>query len=484
MAKNKFLLFIILSLTIIGYSLYQPYSNINDNICKDCNVIVVSIDTLRADHMGCYGYARNTTPFLDSLSKKSIFFKNAYTPWPKTAPAFASFFTGLNPYNTGVERITLPQHVDDKLVLLPEILKEKGYEVRGVSGNPIMNRLTNMAQGFNDYTIMNKDASHINKKAINDIRAIKDKKFFYWIHYMDPHWPYNPPVTNNDFYNDEYYLENDRIPRCKKDGLINKIKKSYNKDFTDAYTKKLYSKTVDLDYQCFRGGDHLSNKTVKYDSEILFADNHVRAIFDELEDLGIMEKTIIVFLSDHGESLGDHDYYFDHGRLSYNACLKVPLMVLKPGLKPRVIESAVSLTDMFPTLLAFLGIEYDGIIDGEDISFLLDTPDVKRVLFSSAGYALNYQKIYYDGRWKLIVVPDKIDILFYNNQSMLLFDTESDPKEHNNLFGEDVEGMYLLQYHMDVQENHFKDDPEIPEIKEYELGEKQRKILKELGYLS
>lgn len=466
-------------LVLVLYLLVDKYQRRNYEYIGS-NLILISIDTLRADHMGIYGYQRNLTPNMDEFGKDTIFFKNAYAPWPKTTPSFTSFFTGMHPFTTGIERIAPFQKIRDDLIFLTELLRQHGYFTQGKSANPHFSKENNFAQGFDEFeTLSQLEAQQLTQLAIQDLRCIvnKDRKFFYWVHYIDPHWQYKPHKEYaSQFINDALYDSEKMIPVCPK----------YIEYIPDMHQGESYEKTRRLrinrgDFGCcwFEKG-LISESIARYDGEIKHTDTNIGLLLSEIKRLGLFENSVIVLTADHGESLGDHDFYFDHGRFPYNACLKIPLMIHHPRLKPKEVESVVSLIDMFPTLLGILGVHSP--CDGEDISDILLGRERKRIIFSSAGYAINYQKIITDGRWKLIYVPDELDQTFMKNATYQLYDLMKDPGETENLFGSSVKGMYLKDKLDDFLKNKYKKFTQEREALDY--NEDNLRQLKTLGYIN
>ena len=413
--------------------------------CPGANVIFISIDALRADHMGCYGYGRKTTGNIDRFAEKSVFFEQAYAPWPKTTPSFGSFFTGMHPFSIGVERLAPYQWLDDKLVFLSEILKEEGYFTQGRVTNPHLTALSNFNQGFDSYDFHNVlDAKSLTELAVADLKKIiRDKpqeRFLYWVHYIDPHYPYKPPKKYvTPFINDKLYDPDLIIPVCEEKPNYVEIDKEM-----DSYEKTRRKRILRADFECsgYEKG-RLSDVIAHYDGEISFVDENMGILLDEISTLGLFENSIIVLWSDHGESLGDHNFYFDHGRVPYNPCLKVPLIIYHPNIKPKKIRSAVNLIDVFPTLLGMLKVK--AVCEGEDIKSLVLGKEKDRTIFASGGYAIDYQKIMTDGKWKLIYIPDELDRHFMTGARYELYDLRNDPQEKYNLYGKNNQGMYLRE---------------------------------------
>ncbi len=309
------------------------------------NVIIVAVDTLRSDHLGCYGYPRNTSPNIDDLASDGIKFIDCYTPSPRTTPAFASMLTSLPPYKHGAKRNGLS--IFDKTKTLPQYLKEKGfYSGAFVSNWTLKKKLTHLDRGFDTYTeiltrkrwfgLINPEgeAPKINPEVYRWLCKNKGKKFFLFVHYTEPHDPY-----------------------------------IYHKEFDKSYDR------IDPAYYP-QGSNH--KKIRKYDTEIGFVDFYIGKLIQKLKEYGLYENSLIIFLADHGESFGEHDYY-GHGRKLYNSGLRVPLIVKLPGsrLKGTEVKGNVSLLDVTPTIFSLLGYPIPDEMEGKN----LFEPENQRVLF-------------------------------------------------------------------------------------------------------
>jgi arylsulfatase A-like enzyme len=474
--KLSILLKIILILQLVIFPGCREKKN-----STEYNVILISIETLRSDHLSCYGYSRNTSPHIDKFAKKTVFFENAYTPWPKTTSSFAAFFTGMYPFKIGIERIAPQQYLDDGLMLLTEILAGKGFKTEGLNANMVI-KDSNFNQGFDRLQHKDLQAHQLTDIAIKTLEQLKEKRFLYWIHYKDPHAPYKPlEKYRGIFINDRLYKR--KIKNVPPDKGKLKLIKGIPEGGTDAYDESRVWSMRRLNVGRGVNGNILKNVIAQYDAEITFTDDHVGVLLREIKAMGLFNNSIIVLWGDHGESLGDHDYYFSHGRFPYNDCLKIPLMIYHPGLKPISVTTAVSLVDIFPTLLDLLEI-HGPPVDGESIKNLMlgkEKPLKKRVIYSFAGYARNYQKIVTDGKWKLIYIPDQLDRQLLSNAKYELYDLENDPGETDNLYTTKTAGKYLLKYLTGFLKNQFNAFTQKRRPIVYD--EKTREALKTLGYI-
>ena len=268
------------------------------------SVVLVTLDTVRADHIACYGYRQIETPSIDQLAREGIRFEQAYAQVPLTLPSHVVILTGTYPMFNGVRDLTstgLPATVPT----LAEILRQNGYRTAAFVSSFVLNSMWGLARGFElyddqtDRDTLNKSPSLLERRgdrtmtrALSWLDSRPDGPFFLWVHLYDPHSPYRPA---------EPYLSR--------------------------YTGHLY------------------------DGEIAFDDAQLGRLFADLRRLKIYDDTVIVVTADHGESLGEHGEA-EHGFFIYNATLRVPLILKTPGstLASRVVTDPVSLVDLAPAI--------------------------------------------------------------------------------------------------------------------------------------
>jgi len=279
------------------------------------NLVLITVDTLRADRLGCHGYEKAETPRIDGLAGRGAFFAHAVTPAPSTLPSHCTMMTGLDPPNHSVRSngyFALPEKVET----LAEILKHKGYATASITGTFVLNDRYGLNQGFDLYDDIepdrpleerNRPAAFITDTAIDWIRKTRQSDtrlpLFLWAHYFDPHMPYDPPAA-----------------------------------YASRFAESLY------------------------DGEIAYTDEHVGRLLDFLESEGLTSRTLIVLTSDHGEGLGEHGED-THSRLIYDSTMRVPLIFSSPqfhGHACRVDDITVGLIDIMPTVLSLLGIQAKG----------------------------------------------------------------------------------------------------------------------------
>jgi arylsulfatase A-like enzyme len=454
------------------------------------NILLITIDTLRADHLSVYGYPRTTSPVLDSLATNGVRFDMPIVQWPKTGPSFASIFTSTYPKDNGIVR-KIGTRLPDQFKMLAEVLKDQGYATRAVVANGAVASEFNFNQGFDTYIEswkLNPPDEHTDPTGAAMINQLvetalethqPDQPLFLWVHYLDPHFPYEAPEPWADkFANDELFDPTEKVaitqdkPRRQMMGIGHE--------------------------QVLAERDELDFYIARYDAEIAYVDSMIGELLDFLAQQGLMQDTLTVITSDHGESLGEHQYYFDHGRFSFQTCLRVPLIFHQPGaLEPRVDSSPVELLQLTPTLLEAAGVELENGIWMQGVSLWprllgheFETPE--RFAFSEAGYAVKplWQRAVTDGRYKLIYAQDwgEQRWLAGKENPFSLFDLQSDPDETENLAGQ-----------LDTQERRLKTalqrlwaqppfDVEVEavdggEIEHEEMDDETRRQLKALGYL-
>jgi arylsulfatase A-like enzyme len=386
------------------------------------NVLLISVDTLRADHLGCYGYVRDTSPRLDRLAREGVRFDQAVVQWPKTSPSMASMLSGTYPHYNGVMRNTR-QPIDPHFHLLAELFQHASYATAGMITNGNLARSYRFDQGFDTYVEAlqgNEPASRFSRFAVDWLEEHgADGPFFLWLHFLDPHARYEPPAPYADkFVGDAHYDGVERVPR--RGGPF--------EDIGGIPSRARLGSRDELDFY-----------VAQYDGEVSFMDAEVGRVLDLLDSLGVADDTIVVFTADHGESLGEHDYYFEHGRLPYDDCVRVPLIVRAPGVAPgRVVDRPVELVDLMPTLLEMAGLPSNSEAQGKSLVPLLRGVDGydRRYAFTESGYLENYQRAVRDGRWKLVYAPDPADQAIMAGVPFELYDLRADPGETRNLVHE------------------------------------------------
>jgi len=350
------------------------------------NIVLIQVDTLRRDHLSCYGYGRRTSPCLDRLAQESTLYTRAISPGAWTVPSQASIFTGTYPSRHGVDR-THP-YLDCALTTLPEYLRAQGYRTFGISSNFWISTATQYDRGFDVFSqswqllqaqsnpalerqrrrdpgyagqaspssiaervrvaanrleaaffrrccapvmAVDKGAGRVNRVVKRWIKrwTTLDRPFFAFIHYMEPHLPYRPPVRFL-----RQYLDAREAVRARG---------------VNQHALKYMGKRVPMT------GDDFDLLGRLYDAEISYTDHCIGEVVDGLRASGLLDNTVLVFCSDHGENLGEHGL-MDHMFSVHDTITAVPLIVRYPGEMQRGTEHGLVQTlDIFPTVASLVG---------------------------------------------------------------------------------------------------------------------------------
>ena len=376
------------------------------------NIIMIVVDTLRADHLGIYGYHRPTSPNIDRIFGSGKIYEAAYAPTSFTPPSVMSILSGVYPLNHRVRMAF--QKCPEDTVLFPQILKSAGYHTAAVVSNMI---LTNEAMGigsrfdyFDDFVDKGvpirggyeRDAERTTDAALewlNEARFLKQPHFL-WLHYMDPHGPYTPPEDKPLHFDHETPIpvKLERIPK------YNRLDDNTNGAFY-----------VD-----------------RYDEEIAYADREIGRFLDIYEQQGLLENAIVLFIADHGESLLNHEQLFTHGWHVYEETVRVPWLMLAPNQTGGRIKTPISLVDVAPTLLDMVGFDNLNHFDGRS---LLGEPNEHIFLEGlGLGRGKQYRGLIQDQKKWVIYSENGTE----NPQARIFFDLAKDPLELNPLSWEEA----------------------------------------------
>jgi arylsulfatase A-like enzyme len=309
------------------------------------NLLLLTIDTLRADHLRCYGYARNTSPALDALAKSGVRFTHALCQRPKTSPSFATIMTGTYPARHGIHNAM--QELKPANRTIAEYLGEAGWTTAAVITNGNLYPAFGFDQGFGTYVYGHKDAKTGTDHAIKwlEQNAASAEPWFLWVHHTDPHTPYSPPAPYDTMFGHD-----------------------------DERQRSATERQIDL-----------------YDGEIRFTVDQMGRLIEWITANGLSERTLIVFTADHGESLGEHNYYYEHGLHPYEPSARIPLIVAAAGVVPKATTSSalVGTVDILPTILGALDVDFESSVQGRSfLSSALGDGDAEPndFVFIEAGY--------------------------------------------------------------------------------------------------
>jgi arylsulfatase A-like enzyme/Flp pilus assembly protein TadD len=348
------------------------------------NVLVITVDTLRADHLGCYGFTLAHTPEIDKLARESVRFTDAMSSAPITMPAHSSIFTGLFPVAHGV-RDNGAYALGENAVTLAERLRDAGYTTHAFVSALVLNRRYNLNQGFETYDddlwaeddpklfmIRERQAPKTADRFLQwfgDWDKARTKPFFTWIHFFDPHQPYRPSATD------------------------------------------------------------AANAASPYDAEIAGVDRQIGRIVETLRTKGVLDNTLLILTADHGESLGEHGEQ-THAIFVYDATIHVPLLMrYTPAFAPRVYEGSTRSVDIVATVLGVLGLPGGETTDGRDLGSAIRgkeaapvLPQYSESLLSEVGFGMAPLFAIRSGGYKFIRAPRPE-----------LYDLRNDPHELHDL---------------------------------------------------
>ena len=401
---------------------------------KHPNIVLLGVDSLLADHMSCYGYHRHTTPHIDRFARGGALFEKTYSAHIPTTSAYASMLTGLDAFGTQVVALRHKGGLREDVQTLPEILREHGYASTcvGFGGNP-------SSRGFDKYIEYpswgswnegrSPKAQNLNDVAIPELDRLAKRRgpFFLFLRHMDPHAPYLPPEP----YERMFYHGDECDPKNKSMDPVKAFK-----PFCDFFAAWMPPGITDKDYVI-----------AQYDGAVAYMDACIQTIFNALEAHGIMDETIVILNGDHGETLYDHECWFDHHGL-YDVTLHVPLIIRYPGRIPAGsrINGYNQHKDLVPTIMDLAeidgGIDYDGdslmaLVDGTVSSFDSEFYITECTWMRKHGWRTP--------QWKLMVAlePD-----FHFKPPVELYNLVEDPDENRNLAEELPEVVSLLKRRM------------------------------------
>jgi arylsulfatase A-like enzyme len=371
------------------------------------NLVLISIDTLRSDRLGAYGYGRDTSPNIDALARESTVFERAVTPAPWTLPAHVSMFSGTYPHGHGVVQAK-NNKISPSTTLLTEYLKARGYFTVGITGGAYVSHSYGFDRGFDVYLEPDKRKRATNiigasvEQARNELEKVKPgQPFFLFFHNYDVHCPYFPPKSYQGMFNSDGALP-------AEDGcgaaLVNPADKGRALFISD-----------------------------RYDESIRSVDDGIQGLLAYLRSRRDYEQTVIILTSDHGEE------FLEHGRIGHKESLHrellfVPLIVHVPHSPPQRVEEHVSLIDILPTALDLLGLEYSREIDGVSLAEVVtrsqDPSKIRPFELSELDRGVTLRSRIGE-KSHLIFNPISGESLFY--------DLSKDPQEQNSLVEEEPE---------------------------------------------
>ncbi|HEY0827169.1 MAG TPA: sulfatase [Bacilli bacterium] len=401
---------------------------------KKPNILFFGIDSLWSDHMSLYGYDRLTTPHMDKVAEQGTMFARHFSPSIPTTPGYASMLTGMDCFGTDVVALRHTGPLGSHVKTLAEVLNEHGYNSTciGFTGNP-------SSRGFQTYldyegwgpdeTGRSPKAERLNDVAIPELKRLvdEDKPFFLFLRHMDPHSPYLPPKP----FERMFYGGNE----CDPDNTSLDSLYAFE-PFVNYFATWFPEGCTDKEYI-----------NAQYDGAVAYMDACIQNIFAAVESLGIEQETIIVLTSDHGETLDQHECYYDHHGL-YECTLKVPLIIKYPGKIPQGarVEHNSFIQDIMPTLLELVGIDTGIDFDGRSlVPAMRGEVETGPEEFYITECTWMRKHGWRTSQWKFIVAlePD-----FHFKPKKELYNLIDDPSENRNLADERPEVVAELEAKM------------------------------------
>ena len=460
-------------------------------------VVVISIDTLRADHLGVYGYERFTSPTLDGLAAEGVLFEDASATAPWTLPSHASIFTGSFPKSHGVT--SMKKALSEEVPTLTRRLSENGWRTAAVVNSTWLKRESfGLTRDFDDYVYVPDLADRqtpttwVTDQALDWMKASSGEKLFVFAHYYDVHADYTSEPAFEELFVRPYEgfvdgtgwqllqsnLEDDYLAMCQREGnpeqcTFGTVEKPW---VVDSRARKLRFEERDV--------EHLVDL---YDAGIRQMDAELGRLFSEMRKAGLMDSALIVVTSDHGEEFMEHER-LDHFLPTWQELLRVPLILRGPGVpKGTRVAAPVSSVDIAPTLLAAVGVEAPASMEGIDLAGVMRGLDEEvfdsRILYGEAAGGLSYDLVargYFPvfrsvrrGRYKL--VHDS------KSERHRLFDLARDPGEQEDVSSAHPELHAELVAEMEARG--LLEEDGSPSDGGVQLSEEEVERLRALGYL-
>jgi arylsulfatase A-like enzyme len=391
------------------------------------NVLLISIDTCRADHLSCYGYKKKTTPNIDAIAAEGILFENVVAPTPLTLPSHSSMLTGTIPIYHGVHD-NIAYRLAESNITLAEILKEAGFVTGAAVSAFVLDSQFGIDQGFDsfndrfkspleDSAVEQRRGDETTGLCLDWLEENQERKFFYFLHYYDPHADYEPPEP-----------------------------------FAFIFPSSAYA------------------------GEIAYTDHCIGQVVAKLKELDLYDSTLIIITADHGEMLGEHGE-ITHGLFIYNGVTSIPFVIKVPGRSDAVrIKSTAGLIDIVPTVCSLLDIEPPAAVVGVDLSVCFGGSELsaKRGL-----YCESLQSTKYNANSLLGIVTDRFKYIQTTRPE--LYDIVNDPAESNNLIDEKPDRGRILKDRLAwiIEESIRRDSAD----SKADLDDETRRRLESLGYV-
>jgi arylsulfatase A-like enzyme len=419
---------LLLLLLLAGCALKENVE-LADYECPDCNVILISIDTFRGDHLTCTGYNKyevDITKNICDFSKRGVLFTHAIAQASMTQPSHASILTGAILSHNQAFRFR-NQSISKDYPTLAEVLKKNGYNTGAFTGAGQMAKANGFDRGFDFYQGYKNDTfAEQAERGLSWLKNTTGKKFLF-LHTYEIHRPYTPQIS--------YVKE-------LKENYTGTLGINITIEFVDAVNNETINITP----------EDIEHIMAMYDAQILSVDHSLGNFIEQLNELNILNNTILIITSDHGEEFGEHGKVGVHGHTIYNELTHVPLIVYAPGLRPEVSDKLVQSIDIMPTILGMLNIKIPPTVDGHSLA-LGDTHAISELdQKEETPYAVQSVE------WKY----------YWNNSKSMVFDLQNDSNELKPLKKIDIQAEYEQIYRsvMNKSTGNITTGAAMPEVRE------------------
>jgi arylsulfatase A-like enzyme len=445
------------------------------NLPKKLNVIIITVDALRVDHLSCYGYPRKTTPNIDKLASQGVKFTQAITAGAWTVESVPAILTGTYALTHQIRQWDDLRNSSVKT--LAQELTEKSYRCVLWSNHPTM-KILDISDGFEriygknsfnkdnlpaltDYTLTSQIIDRLGKQ-------YRRHPFFFYIHYFGCHAPYRPPAPYKYLYlHDKFRKKAEFVPISTDSSSLGQ----YNGKSKIPYMMS-EDKITDPNYYI-----------AQYDGALSYTDAQIGRLMESLKTLGLDKNTLVILTADHGETLGEHDEYFNHGG-GHEESIRVPLIIRSPGSihKGKTINRQVSLVDIAPTVLGALKLNKPAYIQGESLLAFFKPFGNYKTKYVFSTFNISFLGESFRNKFTLRTENYK---LIYNEDTFAcfweLYNIKQDPREHNNLIAARPDKFLQLKQILDDWEEHATSLGSAK--KGPPLTEEDKKRLRSMGYL-
>jgi arylsulfatase A-like enzyme len=445
---------------------------------KQPNVVLISLDTLRPDHLGCYGYQRNTSPGIDSLAEDGVMFVNTFSTTSWTLPGHISMLTSLDCVH---HQVYFPlQKMEPGTTTLADVLRDFQFYCAAFTGGGYLSETYGFSKGFDAYqeirlhgdkAIRFDEAERLAELAVDWVVFNKDKQFFLFLHTYQPHDPY----ANYSSAGKEFLSQDARWKQIKMETLFENTGR-----FDTHFTEREKHNIIAL-----------------YDGEIKYTDTVlVQPILQKLKALGLYDRSLIILTSDHGEEFYEHESWL-HDHSIYDEAIKIPLIVKFPDSlhKGKRFENIVRITDIMPTILDIVGVSFpDNTVDGQSLLPIIKGKEAEHRPYISDLALRNFEIAptliaANKGQFKLILNKEIVSpfikqaAMEFNGSNIELYDTEKDPGETENLAADISYRDLCIELIQKITDIYERVESWKKEKDEVTLDQSLRERLKALGYI-